>query len=53
LTFRNEKNLAGAKNHLQQAFARKANVIDGEALPDPTKDDSFLPYRDIWSSGHS
>jgi tetratricopeptide (TPR) repeat protein len=41
-----EKNLAGAKNHLQQAFARKANVIAGEAMPDPTKDDSFLPYRD-------
>jgi hypothetical protein len=41
-----EKNLAGARNHLQQAFARKANVISGEAMPDPTKDDSFLPYRD-------
>lgn len=40
-----EKNLAGARNHLQQAFARKANVIAGETLPDPTKDDSFLPYR--------
>jgi hypothetical protein len=41
-----EKNLAGARTHLQQAFARKANVISGEAMPDPTKDDSFLPYRD-------
>jgi tetratricopeptide (TPR) repeat protein len=41
-----EKNLAGARNYLQQAFARKANVISGEAMPDPTKDDSFLPYRD-------
>jgi tetratricopeptide (TPR) repeat protein len=41
-----EKNLAGARTHLQQAFARKANVIPGEAMPDPTKDDSFLPYRD-------
>ncbi len=41
-----EKNLSGARNHLQQAFARKANVIAGEAMPDPTKDDSFLPYRD-------
>lgn len=40
-----EKNLAGARDHLQQAFARKANVISGEAMPDPTKDDSFLPYR--------
>ena len=41
-----EKNLASARSHLQQAFARKANVIPGEAMPDPTKDDSFLPYRD-------
>lgn len=40
-----EKNLSGARSHLQQAFARKANVIDGEAMPDPTRDDSFLPYR--------
>jgi hypothetical protein len=40
-----EKNLPGARNHLQQAFARKANVISGESMPDPTKDDSFLPYR--------
>jgi tetratricopeptide (TPR) repeat protein len=41
-----EKNLSGARSHLQQAFARKANVIAGESMPDPTKDDSFLPYRD-------
>lgn len=41
-----EKNLADARTHLQQAFARKANVISGESMPDPTKDDSFLPYRD-------
>jgi tetratricopeptide (TPR) repeat protein len=41
-----EKNLEGARKHLQQAFARKANVVSGEAMPDPTKDDSFLPYRD-------
>lgn len=41
-----EKNLTSARNHLQQAFARKANVISGETMPDPTKDDSFLPYRD-------
>lgn len=40
-----EKKLADAKTHLQQAFARKANVIQGETMPDPTKDDSFLPYR--------
>ena len=41
-----EKNLADARTHLQQAFARRANVISGEAMPDPTKDDSFLSYRD-------
>jgi len=41
-----EKKLADARNHLQQAFARKANVIRSETMPDPTKDDSFLPYRD-------
>jgi hypothetical protein len=41
-----EKKLAAARTHLQQAFARKANVIQGETIPDPTKDDSFLPYRD-------
>jgi len=41
-----EKKLADARTHLQQAFARKANVIQGETMPDPTKDDSFLPYRD-------
>jgi hypothetical protein len=40
-----EKNLADARTHLQKAFARKASVIAGEAMPDPTKDDSFLPYR--------
>jgi tetratricopeptide (TPR) repeat protein len=41
-----EKKLADARNHLQQAFAHKANVIRGETMPDPAKDDSFLPYRD-------
>ena len=29
-----EKNLAGAKKHLQEAFDRKANVIPGEGMPD-------------------
>jgi tetratricopeptide (TPR) repeat protein len=40
-----EKNLKDARTHLRQAFERKANVIAGESMPDPTKDDSFLPYR--------
>lgn len=47
-----EKNLADARKHLQQAFDRKANTVPGEKLPDPTKDDSFTPYesdKDFWS----
>jgi tetratricopeptide (TPR) repeat protein len=47
-----EENLADARTHLQQAFDRKANVIAGEKLPDPTKDDSFLPYqknKEFWA----
>jgi hypothetical protein len=40
-----EKNLAGARANLQKAFDRKANVIPGESIPDPTSDDSFTPYR--------
>ena len=47
-----ERKLAEARVHLQDAFARKANMIPGEKLPDPTKDDSFLPYRhnkDFWN----
>jgi tetratricopeptide (TPR) repeat protein len=41
-----ENKLDDARAHLQQAFARKANVIPGESMPDPKNDDSFLPYRD-------
>jgi tetratricopeptide (TPR) repeat protein len=47
-----EGKLADARKHLEQAFARKANVIHGESMPDPTKDDSFLPYqknKDFWA----
>jgi hypothetical protein len=40
-----EKNLKDAQRHLQQAFARKANVNPGESMPDPTADDSFIPYK--------
>jgi tetratricopeptide (TPR) repeat protein len=40
-----EKNTAGARKHLQEAFDRKSNVLPGEKMPDPTTDDSFLPYR--------
>jgi tetratricopeptide (TPR) repeat protein len=41
-----ENKLEDARTHLQQAFARNANVRRGEFLPDPTKDDSFLPFHD-------
>ena len=47
-----EKNLSDARKHLEQAFARKANAVAGEKLPDPTQDDSFTPYKDdkeFWS----
>lgn len=41
-----EKKLAAAKLHLQQAFDRKVHMNPGEAMPVPTEDDSFLPYKD-------
>jgi tetratricopeptide (TPR) repeat protein len=37
---------ANARIHLQQAFDRRANTIQGEKLPDPTKDDSILKLKD-------
>lgn len=40
-----ERNLKAARDHLQKAFARKANIVPGETMPDPTKDDSFIPYK--------
>lgn len=40
-----ENKLAGARLHLQQAFARKGNLLPGESMPDPAQDDSFLPHR--------
>jgi tetratricopeptide (TPR) repeat protein len=47
-----EKNLADARKHLQQAFDRKANTLPGESMPGPTTDDSFTPYssdKEFWS----
>ena len=47
-----EQNLPAARKHLQQAFARKAEVNPGESMPDPTQDDSFQAYRgdkEFWS----
>ncbi len=40
-----EKNLDGARKHLEQAFDRKGNTLPGEKMPDPTHDDSFTPYK--------
>jgi tetratricopeptide (TPR) repeat protein len=45
-------NAADAKLHLQQAFDRRANVLKGEQMPDPTKDDSILKLKknkDFWA----
>jgi hypothetical protein len=38
-------NAKQATIHLQQAFDRKAHVIPGESLPDPTQDDSIQKLR--------
>jgi len=38
-------NASDAKQHLQQAFDRRANVLKGEQMPDPTKDDSILKLK--------
>ena len=38
-------NASDAKTHLQQAFDRRANVLKGESMPDPTKDDSILKLK--------
>jgi tetratricopeptide (TPR) repeat protein len=47
-----EGKLADARKNLELAFARKANVLPGESLPDPRTDDSFLPHKsnlEFWS----
>jgi hypothetical protein len=38
-------NAAGAQEHLRQAFDHRANVIKGESMPDPMKDDSILKLK--------
>lgn len=38
-------NATDARMHLQQAFDRRANVLKGESMPDPTKDDSILKLK--------
>lgn len=34
-----------AQAHLQQAFDRRKNTLEGEHIPDPTKDDSILKLK--------
>jgi tetratricopeptide (TPR) repeat protein len=41
-----QNDLPAARRHLQQAFARKANLNPGESMPDPTTSDSFLLFKD-------
>jgi hypothetical protein len=43
-TYAERKNLEKTMDYLKMAFARKANVIPGEAMPDPHKDDSFQDF---------
>ncbi len=38
-------NAAAARVHLEQAFARKANILPGESMPDPTNDDSLMKLK--------
>ena len=38
-------NATDAKVHLQEAFDRRHNVLKGETMPDPTKDDSILKLK--------
>jgi hypothetical protein len=40
-----EGNATDARTHLQQAFDRRANVLKGESMPDPAKDDSILKLK--------
>lgn len=35
-----------ARQHLEQAFARRGNTLPGETLPDPTRDDSLRKLKD-------
>jgi len=41
-----EGHLADAEARLKQAFDRRANVLPGESMPDPSTDDSFQQLMD-------
>jgi len=36
---------SAARQHLEQAFARKTHTIPGETMPDPSTDDSFIKLK--------
>jgi len=38
-------NAAAARTHLEQAYARRANILKGETMPDASKDDSILKLK--------
>jgi hypothetical protein len=40
-----EGNAPAAREHLQQAFDRRANTLPGEKMPDPTHDDSIVKLK--------
>jgi tetratricopeptide (TPR) repeat protein len=45
-------NASAARTHLEQAYARRANTLKGETLPDASKDDSILKLKsnaDFWT----
>ena len=43
-TYAERKNMERTMDYLKMAFARKAHVIPGEAMPDPRTDDSFQQF---------
>lgn len=47
-----EGNVTAAREHLQQAFDRRANTLPGEKMPDPARDDSIVKLKhdkSFWS----
>lgn len=44
-TYAERTNMGKTMDYLKMAFARKANVIPGESMPDSHKDDSFQDFR--------
>jgi hypothetical protein len=36
--------MSATMDYLRKAWARKANTLQGEEMPDPTKDDSLVDF---------